>query len=172
VTYRLYAPGTRKSPYWMVRGTMDGHKFEVSCRTTDPIEADHFARTFITNLKADLDRHAPKAKSIGPFEQSLLHNYYWHGGKIFHKRGGVLSFYKAAHGYRSTKVVFDGEKRTVLEHRMVFLLVHRWLPESIDHINRDRADNSPSNLQASTPRAQGKNRGKFRTRVAQVVELQ
>lgn len=169
--YRLYAPGTRKSQSWVARGYVNGSQVEVSCRTADRGKAEHFAHEFFTNLKAFYDKTTPKAREIGDFEQSLLDNYYWHEGHILHRRGGVLRFYKAAHGYRSAKIIFMGEKRTMLEHRMVFLLVHKWLPESIDHINRDRADNRPSNLRAATPRSQGNNRGIARTKICNPLAL-
>lgn len=172
MTYTLFAPGIRSSKNWVVRGRVDQHVFEVSCRTPDQREAESFARTFIANLRADLDRASPRARSIGAFEQWVLDTFEWSEGLVLYKSGGILRFHQAAQGYRSAKVQYDDETKTVLEHRVVFLLVHRWLPESIDHKNRDRGDNRPSNLAASTPHSQARNRGKAGTNFNQPVNLQ
>ena len=171
MTYTLHPPGTRSARNWMMRGTLAGHQFEVSCKTADRDAADRFAVDFVRRLQADLDQRTPRARSVGAFEHWILDAFYWSEGLVLRKSGGILRFHQAAHGYRSAKVKYEDETRTVLEHRVVFLLVNGWLPESIDHKNRDRGDNRPSNLEASTPRQQARNRGKPRTSSAQVVDF-
>lgn len=162
MSHKLYAPGTRRNPrFWIARGTIAGHRFEVSCGTADEDTARLFAVTFERKLQADLDRRSPRARAIGPFEQWIMDNLYWSEGLVLWRAGGmILRFHSGPQGYRSAQVKFEGEARTVLEHRVVFLLVNGWLPESVDHRNRDRGDNRPSNLLAATPLSQAQNRGK------------
>lgn len=172
MTYTLHAPGTRSRKSWVARGRVGDHTFEISCRTTEKAQAEHVALAFVANLQAELDRRSPRARNIGAFEQWLLDNFYWSEGLVLRRNGGIVRFHAAAQGYRSTKLTYNGESKTVLEHRVVFLLVNGWLPESIDHKNRDRGDNRPSNLVASTPHSQAGNRGKIRTKLAQPAEMQ
>jgi hypothetical protein len=43
---------------------------------------------------------------------------------------------------------FHGKRRRV--HRLIYLMHHGYLPEVVDHINRDRQDNHIENLRACT----------------------
>lgn len=58
------------------------------------------------------------------------------------KRAGVLD---ARSKYR--RVGLDG--RLLMEHRVVYALIHGAWPLQVDHINRVRDDNRPENLRAS-----------------------
>lgn len=157
--YTLYPPGARKrSKYWTFRASVAGHQVEASCRTTDEVAARKFADHFVANLRAAHDHLFPRPRLLGAFEEWLLANLYWDNG-VRWTDGAPLPFYKAVHGYRSAQVDYLARKRTVLEHRVVFLLVHKWLPDSIDHKDRVRSHNHPSNLEASTPYRQAQNRG-------------
>jgi hypothetical protein len=51
------------------------------------------------------------------------------------------------HGYR--KVTVEG--KYLLAHRIVFIIVHGYLPAQVDHINGKRDDNRPANLRPATP---------------------
>lgn len=43
-------------------------------------------------------------------------------------------------------------KRLLYAHRVKFFLLHGYMPERVDHKNRDRSDNSKDNLRAATHR--------------------
>lgn len=58
------------------------------------------------------------------------------------------------HGYRRVSV--DGDRYAA--HRIVWKMVHGTDPETIDHINRDRSDNRPSNLRSCTEHENALNR--------------
>lgn len=158
MTFKLYPPGVRNERSWVIRGYVNGRQHEVSCRTMDQEKAEQFAKEYETIV----DEHAPKRRTLGPFERWLLQNYRYVDGEVRCFTGEVVRFHKMPSGYRNAKVWYGNVQKTVLEHRVVFLLVHRWLPESIDHIDGDRAHNNPENLRAATPLQQARNKGKAR----------
>lgn len=47
--------------------------------------------------------------------------------------------------------------RRYFQHRIVFLMTHGYLPASIDHVDRDKANNRVSNLRPATQRQQAGN---------------
>lgn len=176
--HRLYPPGTRKNnKTYVARLSWKGARAEfVTGATTEEAAREYVRRVAasfghgpamreVNRLRvipqpqvSVADRLAPEAIFLGPFERWLFETYYWSEGLILCRTGGILRFYNSAHGYRAGKVLHEGEVRSVLEHRLVFLLVYGWLPQSIDHKNRDRGDNRPSNLAPSTPLLQARNR--------------
>lgn len=62
-------------------------------------------------------------------------------------------------GYRHIQV--NGVKYH--EHRMVFLIVHGYLPTKVDHKDLNVRNNHPSNLRAATHRENSCNRAKLKT---------
>jgi hypothetical protein len=48
--------------------------------------------------------------------------------------------------------------------RIVFMMVHGYMPEEVDHINRNRMDDRPSNLRAATVSQNRANRAKWKTK--------
>ena len=61
-------------------------------------------------------------------------------------------------GYRT--VTLHGKK--YLYHRLVFFLCNGYMPEFVDHINRDKDDNSIENLRAVTSYESARNRCTFK----------
>ena len=52
-----------------------------------------------------------------------------------------------------------GKKHSFLVHRVVYMMHHGCLPEMLDHINRDPADNRIDNLRPATKSLNSQNRG-------------
>lgn len=50
-------------------------------------------------------------------------------------------------------------RKTYKSHRIIFLMHHKYLPASIDHINGDKTDNRIENLRACTQQENCRNRG-------------
>lgn len=90
-------------------------------------------------------------------EKHILSKYCLVDGKVIGPRGEVRGT-KLGNGYMGTGIRFDGKIKRVLMHRMVFLLAHGYLPETVDHINGNRDDNSLQNLRAANKREQQGNR--------------
>lgn len=66
-------------------------------------------------------------------------------------------------GYHVTRVCGKNYKT----HRLIWLWHYGWLPEFIDHINRDRSDCRISNLREATRRGNGTNRGSKKNSTSQ-----
>lgn len=58
-------------------------------------------------------------------------------------------------GYRTIKIDYE----RYYAHQLVFLIHHGWIPDLIDHINRDTSDNRIENLRAVTRTANALNAG-------------
>jgi hypothetical protein len=90
-------------------------------------------------------------------EEKILANYKLIDGKVYGPRG-LLRGTNLSRGYIGTYIHHDGKLKRVLLHRMVYLLAHGYLPETVDHINRNPSDNRVENLRAATKREQQSNR--------------
>lgn len=74
-------------------------------------------------------------------------------------RAGVRAGHESKDGYRSIKL----QGTLILEHRIVWAMIHgEWPDGEIDHINRNRNDNSPSNLRVVSHSQNHMNRGRGR----------
>lgn len=85
--------------------------------------------------------------------KELLHSLFeYRDGELYHrkaigpKKAGAKAGSRKADGVSHVRV--EGSMQLV--HRMVFLMHHGYLPEMVDHINRDRSDNRIENLRAAT----------------------
>lgn len=157
---------------WYFRCTYMGTRMEISTKLSEQAAAEAFAADLyrsilddpIINLEdprpSSMVERQPESISLGMFERFLTTSFTLVGEQIVRLgTGRHVSFYVNKSGYRQTDVFWDRRRRRVLEHRWKFLLHHRWLPRSIDHINRVRDDNRIANLRASTPFLQAGNRG-------------
>lgn len=67
-------------------------------------------------------------------------------GRDISKLNGKIAGSLDSSGYLQTKI----NKKLYLNHRIIFLMFHGYLPELLDHINGDKTDNRIENLRAAT----------------------
>lgn len=169
--YRLRPPrGPRGS--WALRATYKDHKIEMATYERDEAAAWVKAAELWDLIKKEpgfnLDDRSipgvsdlvPEVMPLGPFEHYMLDRFGLRGEEVIDLgTGKTVLFHAAVAGYRQAIIPWRDRKKRVLEHRVKFLLCNRWLPRSVDHINRVRNDNALANLRAATPLQQSKNRG-------------
>jgi hypothetical protein len=169
--YRLRAPGGKRKTYSFRCRIKGVGELEISTGETEEAAAWEVAANLWEMTRDDpvlqgkatvyASETVPEVVPLGPFEHYLMSNFTLVGEDVFQLgTGKAVVFYASGHGYREAAIPWAMRKKKVLEHRMKFLLHHRWLPRSIDHINRVRNDNALANLEASTPLRQSANRGK------------
>lgn len=79
------------------------------------------------------------------------------------KNAGRVAGSIAKDGYRHIGFTDGGKFRSVLAHRVAWMLHFREQPpEQIDHINRQRSDNRIANLRPATPAENARHRGPIR----------
>lgn len=160
---KLIPPGKR-GPCWYIRGTVRGRTHEMSTGTMDAGEAADFLRHFLAALprfERETGEHArrtmPRAIELGQFEAWLAEVFVLDGEIVRWRHDGqALRFYPTG-GYLVAKIAYLNYSESVREHRLKFLLAHGWLPESVDHIDRDTTNNMLANLRAATPAMQSAN---------------
>lgn len=62
-------------------------------------------------------------------------------------------------GYRMIQI----DRKKIKEHRLVFFLVHGFLPKKVDHRDLNSLNNHPGNLRSATDRENSCNRAKLKT---------
>lgn len=81
----------------------------------------------------------------------------WWNARYAGKEAGYLS-----QGYRNFELNLEGVRTVIGVHRAIYALVHgEWPPDQVDHWNRNRADNRPSNLKPATHSQQRENSGMY-----------
>lgn len=75
----------------------------------------------------------------------VLFTYY--DGNLYWNDTGKIAGYKAPGRYCYTRVNLGG--RMYLLHRLIFLMVNGYLPDLIDHVDRDPGNNRAGNLRES-----------------------
>lgn len=105
----------------------------------------------------EYQQYSPKCnKSHGDLEitQELVRELFtYNGGDLFwrndhtyrNKAGDIAGFLRND-GYRQIKIF----SKPYLTHRLIFLYHHGYLPEYLDHIDRDRSNNKIGNLREVT----------------------
>lgn len=85
--------------------------------------------------------------------EDVAAGYVYRGGRLYltsdrgrGKKGARAGRLNPRNGYRYVSI----KGRDQLEHRVIFLLHHGYLPDYVDHINGDKADNRIENLRATT----------------------
>lgn len=89
-------------------------------------------------------------------QQRYLDTYEYVDGRLYYKIkpnfrikvGSLVGCKDSTSGYWRTKV--DGKKQSI--HRIVFLMFNGYLPDMIDHIDRDLDNNRIENLRESNPK--------------------
>jgi hypothetical protein len=91
----------------------------------------------------------------------VLHSEFdYSDGHLFWKRSkgpvkkGCQAGRKVKDGYVQTCV----NRVRLLNHQIIFMMFHGYIPKEIDHINRNVSDNRIENLQATTRSANLRNR--------------
>jgi hypothetical protein len=152
---KLYPPGTRKGNASIVaRFRYAGRYFEISTGCL----SEELALACVEQFKARYDEEALRgalrppragqARPIGEFESFLLENYRLQDGRVVDLDGKPVYGQVVTGGFAQVRVKWQGEVRSVLMHRLVFLLHWRWLPAVIEHIDGNPANNDPINLRA------------------------
>jgi hypothetical protein len=70
-------------------------------------------------------------------------------GEVFNTRGKV-SKNKCSEGYLRIRFDYDKKQYSIKAHRFIWFCYYNTIPETIDHIDRDRANNKIINLRACT----------------------
>lgn len=78
-----------------------------------------------------------------PLQEHLLNVYYY-------TSDGMLRSCKNDKAVSCALIVMDGQKLHIKKHRAIFAMHHGYLPEIVDHINRNTADNRIENLRPAT----------------------
>lgn len=102
--------------------------------------------------------------------ESLNEMYEYKDGELYHKRKvinisvGDVAGWKAGNGYQM--VGYKGG--SIYSHRAIFLMHHGYLPDIVDHVDRDISNNRIENLRAATKAQNAWNSKLFETNTSGV----
>ena len=95
-----------------------------------------------------------KLNNIEDYDSAVRHLYFdgtwlrWKAKSPWHESGDIAGGYNA-HGYYRLKISIYGRQVTFLCHRIIYFMHHGVLPDILDHIDRDKSNNSIDNLRPS-----------------------
>jgi hypothetical protein len=76
-------------------------------------------------------------------------------GKVIGVRGKEIK--RKSYGYIDIAIIVDGVNKHLPAHQFAFYYTHGYIPELIDHIDRDRSNNRIQNLRAYDKNMNNKN---------------
>lgn len=97
-------------------------------------------------LDVDFDRGIVRWMHIDQSGRCVKWPEYWNKRYAGQEVGGRC----AASGYWQMLITIDGHRRKLWRHRVVFAVANGYWPAEIDHIDRDRANDSLANLRECT----------------------
>ena len=95
-------------------------------------------------------------------KDKLIELFEYNNGELLWKKSrkgvsaGAILGCDNGRGYKTTKI--DGVRYRV--HRLIFMMFNGYMPETVDHINRNPADNRIENLRAASRSQNQQNRTK------------
>ncbi len=106
-----------------------------------------------------------KPKPVTPEEEKIIRDtFVYRDGRLYR----LCPIGRNARGGYTYPQIVIGKKgdgtRGLLAHRIIFFMHHGIWPESVDHIDGNRANNRVENLRACTHAENMRNRGKTKTR--------
>ena len=93
-------------------------------------------------------------------QETVKHLFDYRDGELFWRvnssraKIGARAGSDCADGYRQVSI---GKRKLVMEHRVIFLWHHGYLPDEIDHIDRNKSNSRIENLRAVTHRQNMRN---------------
>lgn len=87
-------------------------------------------------------------------QKDVLDDFSYNNGSLFwnsrasQMKVGDLAGSVSSRGYRQIRY----KDRIIMAHRLIFLFHHGYMPDLIDHIDRDRSNNKIENLRPATKR--------------------
>jgi hypothetical protein len=91
-------------------------------------------------------------------QEFLRKNYHYEDGFLYSITTGNLVGHFNGNGRVQITIRLSGKKKQFYAHRLIFLYHNGYLPEIVDHIDRDPANNKIENLRAATPTESSCNR--------------
>lgn len=112
--------------------------------------------------------------ACGLTQEQLLALFDYRDGELFYKKSPLPKIKVGSKagtinsiGYG--KVSIDGKKHSI--HRVVFLMMHGYVPAVIDHINGNRADNKIENLRACSRQENSQNAPSRKSNKSQIKNV-